>query len=203
MVQKASAKRGRPRGFDPQEALQLVMRRFWQQGFAATSLDDLSEATGLNRPSLYGAFGDKRMLYNQAIELYRERGRQSLASALSGSAPLRQELVALYARAIDTYADQGGQGCFVISTATTEAVHDEQAREALAGTLHEFDAALETRFALAVERGELAAGCDARSLAMVASSSFYAMSLRARAGETRERLAEIAASAVDVLCGRM
>ena len=55
-----SPRRGRPRAFEPETALNQAMDVFWKDGFAATSLDDLSAATGLNRPSLYGAFGDKR-----------------------------------------------------------------------------------------------------------------------------------------------
>ena len=63
MVQKADSRRGRPRAYDPETALSQAMAVFWDAGYAATSLDDLSAATGMNRPSLYGAFGDKHALY--------------------------------------------------------------------------------------------------------------------------------------------
>ncbi len=79
MVQKSARplpepgprRRGRPRAFEPETALIQAMDVFWQDGFAGTSLDALSAATGLNRPSLYGAFGDKRALYLQAYRQYR------------------------------------------------------------------------------------------------------------------------------------
>src|SRR5579883_1226199 len=72
MVQKsAPAKRGRPRAYDEETALAQAMRVFWTGGYAATSLDELSAATRMNRPSLYAAFGDKQALYRTLIERYR------------------------------------------------------------------------------------------------------------------------------------
>src|SRR3954451_6934537 len=71
----APRKRGRPRTYDPDLALSRAMDVFWKDGFAGTSLDELSAATGMNRPSLYGAFGDKRDLYIKAYQHYRERSR--------------------------------------------------------------------------------------------------------------------------------
>jgi TetR/AcrR family transcriptional regulator, copper-responsive repressor len=87
MVQKSTASsriaprpRGRPRAFEAETALTHAMDAFWKDGFAATSLDDLSAATGLNRPSLYGAFGDKRALYIQAYRRCSRRGRRCATS---------------------------------------------------------------------------------------------------------------------------
>ena len=73
MVQKGESKRrGRPRSYDPEQALQQIMEAFWKTGYSGTSLDDLSAATGLNRPSLYAAFGDKRAIYLKALAHYRQ-----------------------------------------------------------------------------------------------------------------------------------
>ena len=68
MVQKEKVRRGRPRAYDPERALAQATAAFWDAGYSATSLDDLSAATGMNRPSLYGAFGDKHALYLKAID---------------------------------------------------------------------------------------------------------------------------------------
>ena len=85
-VPKAIARgRGRPRAFEPETALAQAMDVFWSDGFAATSLDDISAATGLNRPSLYGAFGDKRALYLQAYGQYRKRMNESLRAPVCGA----------------------------------------------------------------------------------------------------------------------
>src|SRR2546423_14715860 len=80
MVQKRSKEperklRGRPRAYDPQVALARAAEVFWKAGYAGTSLDDLVAATGMNRPSLYAAFGDKRALYLKTLEHYRDESR--------------------------------------------------------------------------------------------------------------------------------
>ena len=81
----ASRGRGRPRAFEADTALAQAMDVFWSDGFAATSLDDISAATGLNRPSLYGAFGDKRALYLQAYGQYRKRDERVVRAAVRGA----------------------------------------------------------------------------------------------------------------------
>src|SRR5271157_5714 len=96
-------RRGRPRAFEPDAALARAMDVFWREGFAATSLDELSAATGLNRPSLYGAFGDKRALYIQAYRHYREHVRDTFAPLLSTDAPIREKLKRILITALDLY----------------------------------------------------------------------------------------------------
>src|ERR1700733_3259545 len=83
MVQKSveaaapeAKRRGRPRSYEPDVALGQAMEAFWKSGYAATSLDDLSAATGMNRPSLYAAFGDKQDIYVKAYQKYRARLRE-------------------------------------------------------------------------------------------------------------------------------
>ena len=71
----APKRRGRPRAYEPEVALARALDVFWKEGFAATSLDDLSAATGMNRPSLYGAFGDKRELFIKSYQRYRADAR--------------------------------------------------------------------------------------------------------------------------------
>ena len=70
MVQKEETRLGRPREYDPEVALQRATDAFWDAGFSGTSLDDLSARTGMNRPSLYAAFGDKQALYLKTLESY-------------------------------------------------------------------------------------------------------------------------------------
>ncbi len=84
-------RRGRPRAYEPDVALGKALDLFRTQGFAATSLDDLSEATGMNRPSLYGAFGDKRELYIKSYQRYREEARASMVAIFREEMPVRQQ----------------------------------------------------------------------------------------------------------------
>src|SRR6188474_3467159 len=129
MVQKSvsSKKRGRPPAYDAKTALTRAMEAFWDAGYAATSLDDLSEATGMNRPSLYGAFGDKRALYLETLERYTENGRRAMEQALDPERPIAEALANLYAAALALYFSGGApRGCFLIGTAVTEAVKNPE-----------------------------------------------------------------------------
>src|SRR6185503_5597935 len=87
MVQKYEREpkrpRGRPRAYDADEALRQARNTFWKKGYSATTLDDLSEATGMNRPSLYGAFGDKRALYLATLERYVVANREAMDRELA------------------------------------------------------------------------------------------------------------------------
>src|SRR5437868_6249040 len=94
-------RRGRPRAYEPEVALARALDVFWKEGFAGTSLDDLSAATGMNRPSLYGAFGDKRELYIKSYEAYRDRARARMGEVFSVDMPLRELLERIYAIALD------------------------------------------------------------------------------------------------------
>jgi AcrR family transcriptional regulator len=201
---KTNAKRGRPRAYDPGIALAKARDTFWETGFAATSLDELSEATGMNRPSLYAAFGDKHALYANILDHYREGGREAMREALDPSRPLREGLRLVYARALSMYFPSGKQarGCFMIGTAVTEAVADPQIRAALADGFRAFDKAFEKRFRQAREAGEIAADADSAMLGRLASSFMYFLAIRSRAGETRKSLEAFADAAVELICGR-
>src|SRR5882757_11478340 len=104
MVQKGKdepKRRGRPRAYDPKTALARAAATFWKAGYAGTSLDDLSEATGMNRPSLYAAFGDKRDLYLKTLEYYREESRALARDALADNPLLRVFLKRFYDKALE------------------------------------------------------------------------------------------------------
>jgi AcrR family transcriptional regulator len=201
MVQKLEKRpRGRPRAYDPDEALGQAMAAFWDAGYAATSLDDLSAATGMNRPSLYAAFGDKQAIYLKAIARY--RAGPALREALQGGT-LREALTRAYRAALSVYVagDQGQRGCFVIGTAATEAVTNPIVRAEVATVLSEVDEAYENRIREALEKGELPADADPVSLARLASAVLHSLAVRARAGEKRRRLQALADAAVDLICG--
>ncbi|HEX9158953.1 MAG TPA: helix-turn-helix domain-containing protein, partial [Rhizomicrobium sp.] len=85
-------RRGRPRAYQPDIALGKALDLFRKGGFAATSLDDLSAATGMNRPSLYGAFGDKRELYIKSYQRYRDDARAAMRDVFREQIPIRKRL---------------------------------------------------------------------------------------------------------------
>src|SRR3978361_1592786 len=115
----APKRRGRPRAYQPEVALAKALDLFRKDGFAATSLDDLSAATGMNRPSLYGAFGDKRELYIKSYARYRADARATMTEIFREDLPIRQRLRKIYAVALDIYlsGETGPRGCFTVMTA--------------------------------------------------------------------------------------
>ncbi|MBV8746302.1 MAG: TetR/AcrR family transcriptional regulator, partial [Xanthobacteraceae bacterium] len=156
-----------------------------------------------NRPSLYGAFGDKHALYLRALAAYWDAGRLAMADALAPERPLREGLRRVYAIALDLYFPPNGRprGCFLIGTATTEAMRDADVRATLAEALREIDIAFEARLRLGQECGELAAGAEPRILAMLGGATLHTLALRSRAGASRDDLEELADGVVALICG--
>jgi AcrR family transcriptional regulator len=203
MVQKEPKPRGRPRAYDPDVALARATDSFWDGGYSATSLDELSEATGMNRPSLYGAFGDKRELYLKALVRYWGLSRIAMQDALAYDRPLREALRRLYDKALSGYVlgDNGPRGCFGIATAATEAVRDSRIRASLAQGFREIDEAFEARIRFAKNHGDLSPRADPVALAMLASATLHTLALRSRAGTPRAALEAIVDAAVGIICG--
>ena len=205
MVQKepqgAARPRGRPRSFDPDAVLDKARAVFWNLGYAATSLDDLAAATGLNRPSLYAAFGDKHALYLAALERSRAEATAALGAALSSEAPLRAVLTAIFDRTVEIYrrGDEGQRGCFLIGTAVTQAVDDPEARALLGRYITETDGLVRARFER--ESAALASGVTPAGAGAMASGTFHTLAIRARTGAGEAELKAVGQAAVDMICG--
>lgn len=198
----APKKRGRPRAFEPETALSRALDTFRDTGFAATSLDDLSAAMGINRPSLYGAFGDKRDLFLKAYARYREEVGAQFAKAFDPALSLRQSLEEIFATALDIYlaGENGPRGCFTVMTAGSEAMADPEIRDTVLRALGTTDKALTRLFELAVARGELPADADVALLVQVAGSTIHTIALRSRARTPRPELEAITQRTIDFVC---
>jgi TetR/AcrR family transcriptional regulator, copper-responsive repressor len=199
----APKRRGRPRAYQPDVALGKALDLFRKDGFAATSLDDLSDATGMNRPSLYGAFGDKRELYIKSYRRYRDDARAAMIDIFKDELPIRQRLQRIYAVALDIYlsGEAGPRGCFTVMTAASEAVSDPEIRSLVLEGFTELDKAFAGCFRHAREKGELAASVDATVLAQLASATLHTIAIRARAQVPRKELEAIVKGAIDVMVG--
>jgi AcrR family transcriptional regulator len=200
----APKRRGRPRAYQPEIALGKALDLFRKDGFAATSLDDLSAATGMNRPSLYGAFGDKRELYIKSYRRYREDARAAMQDIFRDEQPIRQRLQRIYAVALDIYlsGEAGPRGCFTVMTAASEAVADPDIRAMVLEGFVELDKAFAACLRLAKEKGELPEGADPAVLAQLASATIHTIAIRARARVPRKELEAIVAGAIDVMVGK-
>jgi AcrR family transcriptional regulator len=183
-------------------ALGAIRDVFWNRGFSASSLDDIAAAAGMNRPSLYAAFGDKRQMYLAALQMFAAESGRELQKALEAPT-LREALEAFYALAIQDYlsGDEGPRGCLVVCTAVTEAVGDPAIRSALAAILAEVDGVVAARIARAQTEGDSCTGGEAKVLARVATSVLHSVALRARAGARRSELMTIARAAAELIAG--
>jgi AcrR family transcriptional regulator len=176
---------------------------FWDKGYAATSLDDLTQAMEINRPSLYAAFGDKHALYQKALAAYRARSAQQTAAVLSDTKTLRLALSDFYAGALALYltGKKGARGCFTIGTALVEAIADPEIRATLAEGIAQLDSTMEKRIALAQKKGEIAKSANPALLAKLASATLYTLAIRARAGQPKAELQKMIDAGVEAICG--
>ena len=194
-------RRGRPRAYDPDAALEQAMGAFWRSGYAGTSLDDLTAATGMNRPSLYAAFGDKRSLYLKALARYWQIAMSAMREDLAKDAPLPELLTRAFEGALSIYfsGDDGPRGCFVVSTAVTAAAGDAEIRDSLLSGFLAFDKDFEAVFRAARDNGELRKDADPAILAAMATAFMHSIAIRARSGASRSELSELARKAAATL----
>ena len=192
----------RPRQYDSERALAKAADAFWKQGYAATSLDDLVAATGMNRPSLYAAFGDKRDLYLNTLKRYQQQSRAIGAQITADDPPLRVFLSRFYEAALDIYLDSGDgvRGCYSISTAPTQAATDPAVRDFLAASIAGTDTFVAKQIEKARARGEVPSEADPHALAQLATAALHTIAIRARVGVPRKQLRAVAAAAIDVIC---
>lgn len=190
--------RGRPRRVEPEAALDRALDAFWTGGYNGTSLDDLSAATGMNRPSLYATLGDKQQIYLRALARFAQTMEASVSAAMADAPTLRDALARFYSGALDVYlsGDAPARGCFVICTAAVDAPQEPAIREALNATLSLIDQKLAARFRQAVERGELPPDAHVDALGALAAATLHSLAIRARAGASRSSLEALAAASI-------
>jgi AcrR family transcriptional regulator len=190
--------RGRPRKFDRDAALDGALGVFWAQGFSAASLDDLASAMGMNRPSIYNAFGDKEALYREALGRFAAQLSEGL-SLLEGGDPAKT-LASFFSQALDVYmGDAPALGCMIFCTAPSAAITNPMVRGDLNRTVVEIDKAFETFFKSAYANHGAPEPLDAKSAAQMAQATLHSLALRARAGQSRSSLKKMARSAVTML----
>jgi TetR/AcrR family transcriptional regulator, transcriptional repressor for nem operon len=156
---------GRVREFDEDKVLDAAMQLFWEKGYEATSLSDLTSRMGIQRPSIYSAFGDKKELFETALRKYTMSHASEARTRLQNQPSVREAFRALFENVVDEeYSVSRSRGCFCINTMVELAPHDEKF-EILT---REHQMYLAVIFQETIERGiqsgELASGTDAKAL---------------------------------------
>jgi TetR/AcrR family transcriptional repressor of nem operon len=176
------------------------MQVFWSKGYASTSLDDLCEATGLGRSSLYAAFGDKHGLYLGALDRYEEGSAARLNEALTRPVPIREAIGAFIARLVDDIvAGPGRRGCFIGNCAAELARDDREAAARVRRSLERIETAFRDALGRAKARGELGSRADVAALARYFTAGIQGLRLVGKAKPDRAALADIAAVLLSAL----
>ncbi len=197
-MEKSEAKpRGRPRTFDPDAALETAMRLFWEHGYEATSLAQLTEAIGVSAPSLYAAFGDKETLFLRAVERYQARGGDQ-TQALFGEAKTAREAVArtLLESAIRLTDPKYPRGCMVVLSAISVSEEAASVQKELMKCRSGWEKEMKRRIERGVKDGDVPQSVNAGALASFYMAVLQGMSLHAKDGASRERLKEIGEAAM-------
>lgn len=191
------SRRGRPRSFDRGEALARITRVFWERGFAAASIADLTEAAGIGAPSLYAAFGDKKALFREVVEAYARAEGGFAALALAEEPTARAGVARMLREAAAAYTDPSHpRGCLVITAATNVPADAADIAEVLRVRRDANVRELERRIRADVAAGVLPARTDPMALARFSAAVLQGMSQQSRDGATRAELLAIADSAM-------
>jgi len=186
MVEK-TRQRGRPRSFDSAVALDCAAAVFWAKGFADTSLDDLSAAMGMGRPSIYNAFGDKEALFIRVLERYRDTTGSSPLLAMDTKDSIRDALDAFFGQIVEyTTADRSHLGCLVGSVAPVTEI--PEVRRFLKENLTATEAHIAERLSAAVQHGQLPSDYSPKRGTRRAINAMISLAARARLGSSREEL---------------
>ncbi|MFF7549841.1 TetR/AcrR family transcriptional regulator [Streptomyces canus] len=194
---RTSRLRGRPRSFDRATALEMAILAFWEHGYEATSVSDLTRVMGIGAPSLYAAFGDKRSLFEEVVQEYGARYGSFGDRALAEEPTVRAAMERMLREAAVEYTAPGRpHGCLVIHAATN--CSSPEVEESLRVRRNANIAAFESRIRAGIAAGELSADTDATALARHVGAVIQGMSQQARDGASREELEAVAEIAMAI-----
>jgi AcrR family transcriptional regulator len=194
---KARKPRGRPRSFDREAALDAAMQVFWEKGYEATSISDLTEVMGINPPSLYAAFGDKERLFLEAVQRYAQSRNSSCSYCDEPTARAAIETLLTFL-ATQLCESCHPRGCMMMMAATTASNTSPQLQKALADMRSGSRDRMKDRIKRGIADGDVPAGTDAGALADFYSTIMTGMSMNARDGATRKSLMATVAQAMQV-----
>jgi len=185
-------KMGRPRGFDEDAALEAALRVFWEKSYEGATIADLTEAMGINRSSMYAAFGDKESIFRRVMERYRTGRMTYIRQALDQSS-LREVVAALiHGTAEFLSSPDNPRGCLLIQGALACGADAEQVKLAMIDWRKSGEAALKKRLQRAQSEGELPSEIQPGDFARYLSSIMAGLGVQAANGATRTELRRVA-----------
>ena len=187
---------GRPRAFDREEALELALDVFWRKGYEGASLSDLTEAMGINPPSLYAAFGNKEELFCKALDRYMERHDEFLREVLARP-KARDAIAALLTGLADSLTDKSRPpGCLLVQGIAGAGDHAKCIRDELCKRRAFNEKLIRERLKRAKAEGDLPADADPAALSRYIATVSVGMAVQAAGGATRAELRRIVETAM-------
>ena len=179
----------RTKQFDERQALVSAMLVFWEKGYEATSIQDLEHATGLNRTSIYNAFGNKRAIFERVMSCYKESVMASLFAELDSAPTVKEGIRRMLNGALDIHFDEDNPGgCLVVLSIVESGQHDEQAQASMQQTLQDLKSAIQARLSKAKKAGELSKDLDAGSMATTIATTMAGMMVLGKANFSKAAL---------------
>lgn len=188
---------GRPREFDTIVALDRALEVFWQKGYEGASLPELTAAMGINRPSLYAAFGNKEELFRKALDRYTEKSKARMNDMLSAPTAREGLETLLFSIAEATACPKTPRGCLLVQ-ALSGGDEAEPMRRELAARRHGTETVLRERFERGIAEGDMPKDANAADLAAFYATLMQGMSVQSNSGASRNdlmRTAQIALKA--------
>lgn len=180
---------GRPRAFDRDAALLAAMRTFWTQGYEGTSIQDLVQAMGVNKPSLYATFGCKEEIFREAIELYDRVEGRATSQSLAQARTAREAVETMLRANARAYAvAEGPRGCMIVLSSLLGAPENARVRAYLADNRLAGETLLKDRLAQGIAQGDLAPTADIAQLAAFYTTVLEGLSIQARDGAGADKL---------------
>jgi TetR/AcrR family transcriptional regulator, transcriptional repressor for nem operon len=190
----------RPREFEEEEVLDAAIECFWRRGLEATSVRHLTEATGVNQPSLYNAFGDKRELFAQALERYATRSMRERIERLEQKHPPKEAIRAFFRELVArTLSDPDHRGCLIVNSALEVAPHDAELKAVIASYLGEIEAFFCRCLERLKESGSLSTSLEPRDTARLFLGVLLGVRVAARAKPERALLEGMVRPALAIL----
>jgi AcrR family transcriptional regulator len=187
---------GRTRQFDVDEALDRALEVFWARGYEGATLPELTRAMGINRPSLYAAFGNKEELFRKALDRYLAGPQGFMAEALK-EPTARAVAEAIFSGFIRMQRGRDrARGCLVVQGALACGEEAEPVRRELARLRQAAVTAFRERFERAVQDGDLPEGTDCATLARYIATVLNGLAVQAASGATEKELRLVAATAM-------
>lgn len=189
MIGREAVQKGRPREFDKEQVLDKALHVFWKRGYEGTSLSDLTEAMGINRPSLYAAFGNKEELFKLALDRYVEKGPGSVHRASLLQPTARAVVESLLTASATMLTDPSNPpGCLAVQGALSCGEASESIKQALCERRSLGEQQLRQRFERAKAEGDLGPDSDPAGLARYVMTVMQGMSVQAAGGASRADL---------------